>query len=100
MAPKQVSIKSAQAHKLNEATEELISSIQHKDKRLRMWAIISWTVLLSVGVGGIYRQNQIAQQNKSHIDCIVKLLATPLPKGQVHKVISDASNTCNINFTQ
>lgn len=48
----------------------------------------------------ITKQNQIAAANKQHIDCIVKLLATPLPPGARARTLTNPSTTCNINFTQ
>lgn len=90
--------KSKEVHVLDTATQHLITSIERKNRRALVWFAVSWTILLAVGVFGIYSQNRIAAQNKTHIDCIVKLLATPQKPGTTHKFITDASQTCNISF--
>lgn len=89
-------------------TEALMVSIANNNRKFRMWASVAvflLTATLTIGVIGIYQgnnaihlQNQIATSNKQHIDCIVKLLATPQKPGTTHKFISNASQTCNINF--
>lgn len=90
----------AKAHALDEATQELIHSIRKNDNRLRTWILVSWTVLLLVGVFGIYKQNEIANANKAHIDCIVKLFTTPQPPGATsHRVIVNPDAACKIKVT-
>lgn len=86
------------AHVLDEATQALIQSIEAKDRRFRRWFILSWTVLLVIGIAGIYRQNDIASQNQKHIDCIVKLFTTPLPASAHSRQIANPSTSCNIKF--
>lgn len=79
----------------------LMTSIAKNNRKSRIWAGIATIILtgtLVVGVIGIYEQNNIATNNKQHIDCIVKLLATPQKPGTTHKFITDASQTCNIKF--
>lgn len=82
-------------------TDALMRSIASKNHKFRIWAAISMLLLIItiiIGVVGIFQQNSIATNNKKHIDCIVKLLATPQKPGTTHKFITDASQTCNINF--
>lgn len=91
------------AHYLDAETRHILSAIKSKNNKALAWFIISWSILLAVGVSGIYRQNQIAIQNKKHIDCIIKDLATPPPKGaspNAKKYIENLSTDCNIKFTQ
>lgn len=90
--------KSKEVLVLDSTTRELLRSIEHKDSRRRFWATVAFLCLITVGIIGIYRQNQLADQNKQHIDCIVKLLATPQRPGTTHKFISDPVQTCNIKF--
>lgn len=95
-------VKQAQdkAHYLDKETRQVLSNVKHKSSKAVAWFIVSWSILLLVGVGGIVKQNQIANQNKNHIDCIVKLLASPLPKGARARVLNNPSTTCNITFTK
>lgn len=88
------------AHTLDEATQATIESVKKKNYRAIQWFIISWTILFSLAVFGIYKQNEIAAQNKKHIDCIIKDLATPQKPGTSHKYIENLSTDCNIKFTQ
>ncbi len=92
-------IASVKAHAINRETQDLLKRVGKSNSRALRWFIFSWTILLAVGVGGIYQQNHIARQNKQHIDCIIKLFVTPLPKGAQHKTIIDPSATCGITFT-
>lgn len=66
--------------------------------------VLGSLVLISYSVNranaAIKLQNVIAAQNKQHIDCIIKDLATPQQPGTNHKFISDLSSQCNIKFTQ
>lgn len=87
------------AHSLDESSQQLLSSIKRKDNLFRIWFSLTWTILLILAIFGLYKQNEIANANKQHIDCIVKYFVTPLPPGKTHKLISDASNACHINFT-
>lgn len=84
---------------LDAATQAIIQRLNKNDRRLQFWAFLSLSLLLVVGLFGIFKQNQIANANKGHIDCIVKLLATPLPEGAKGRVLSNPSTTCNIRFT-
>lgn len=88
------------AHYLDQETRATLTAVRKKNSKAVTWFIISWTILLLVGLGGIYQQNRIANQNKKHIDCIVKLLASPLPIGARARVLTNPSTTCNIKFTQ
>jgi len=92
--------KSKEAHNINQAAQELIDKIHDKDRRLTFWATTFFSVLFIVGIVGIYYQNKIANQNKQHIDCIVKLFTTPLPPNARTRVITNPSGTCNINFSK
>ncbi len=91
---------SDKAATLDKETRHLLDTAKKKNTHVFLMAMFFYSILLVLGILGIWRQNQIANQNKSHIDCIVKLLATPLPPGKGHKVITDASATCGISFTQ
>lgn len=88
------------ARVINEETQSVLSKVQKKNNKAVGWFVISWTVLLIIGLSGIYRQNQIATENKRHIDCVVKLFTKPLPPGARARIITDPNTTCNINFTQ
>lgn len=83
---------------LDTATQELLRSTRKKNSLAVTSFVVCWSILLIVGIFGIFKQNEIANQNKTHIDCIVKLLATPQKPGTTHKFITDASQTCNIKF--
>lgn len=84
---------STKAHVLDEATQTLIKEQQRKDQRFRTWCYTSLFIILVLGVAGVYRQNQIATQNKNHIDCIVKLFTST---NRSDKIITDAEGACNI----
>lgn len=99
--------KSNQAHVLNDATQDLLHSVKKKNNKAVGWFIISWTLLFVVAIitlifvlRGINRQNYLAEQNTDHIDCIIKTLSTPIPKGSEHRVIEYLSGECHIKFTQ
>lgn len=83
---------------LDLATQSIINSIQNKDKWFRRFAYFTLSLLILVGVIGIYKQNVIAAQNQKHIDCIVKLFTKPLPPQAHSRQIVNASTTCNIKF--
>lgn len=91
---------SEQVERLDKTTQEIISTIESKDRRFRFWGYLSLTLLLIVGVVGIYKQNEIATKNQQHIDCIVKLFTTPLPANERSRTIQNPSSTCDIKFTQ
>lgn len=100
MTQTKVAIASRKAHVLDAETQAVLASVKHKNGLAIGAFIVCWSALLLVGIIGIYRQNQIAQTNKEHIDCIVKLLATPIPADKQHKIITDATNSCGILFTE
>lgn len=87
---------------LDEATQTIILRIDKNDRRLRFSAYIFMSILLIVGIIGIFYQNHLATQNKNHIDCIIKDLATPQKPGTQHKYIDSLNGleACNIKFTQ
>lgn len=85
------------AHAIDEATQETLGNVAKKNNLAIRWFIICWTILLLVGVSGIVYQNEIARANKSHIDCIVKLLATPTTSGQTRHIVNLAS--CQIKVS-
>lgn len=89
---------SDKAYTLDRETQDVLSHVRRSNSKALRWFTFCWTILILVGIFGIYKQNQIANQNKSHIDCIVKLLATPQKPGTTHKFISNPSQTCNIQF--
>lgn len=88
---------------LDEATQIIIQRIDKNDRRLRISGFVTLSVLLIVGLIGIYYQVKVATQSKQHIDCIIKDLSTPIPKGTPSKYIdyqSRLSSDCKINFTK
>lgn len=87
------------AHYLDDETQALLQSVKKKNNKAVAWFVICWSVLLVVGVGGICIQVAISDQNKKHIDCIVKLFTTPLPSSARSRAIENPSTTCNIRFT-
>lgn len=89
---------SDKANYLDQETRALLGHIKKTNNKAIMWFILSWSVLLIIGVAGIYRQNQIAVENKQHIDCIVKLFTTPLPPNARSRSITNPTTTCNIKF--
>lgn len=80
---------------MDKATQALITSIEIKDARFRRYLLVFWTLLFLIAVVGIYNQNVLANKSKQHIDCIVKLLASPNRQNQV---ITDPYGSCNIKF--
>lgn len=88
------------AHYLDSETRELLGNVRKKNSRALMWFTISWSIVVLIGVIGIIRQDQIAEENQHHIDCIVKLFSTPLPVNAHSRVIKKPSSTCDIQFTQ
>lgn len=87
------------ANVLDKETNDLLESVAAKNYNAIKWFIISWSILFALAVFGIYYQNKLATQNKAHIDCIIKDLATPLPSGSQHKYIQILSDECHIKFT-
>lgn len=86
---------------LDTATQAIIAKIDKNDRRLRLSAYLLLSILLIVGIVGIFYQNHIATQSKNHIDCIIKDLATPQPAGTNHKYIdiqTSLSSNCKIKF--
>lgn len=83
---------------LDEETQALLHSVRRKNSKALIWFVVCWTILFLLAVVGIYKQTQIANQSKNHIDCIVKLFSTPTPKDTRTKFISNAYTTCNIKF--
>lgn len=98
MTKSRVDKASEHANTLDTETQALLHSVRSKNNKAVKWFIVSWTILFLLAVGGILRQTQIASQSKNHLDCIVKLFATPLPKDQRSRTISNPDTTCNINF--
>jgi hypothetical protein len=91
---------SKKAHLLDDTTQTLIRHIETKDRRFRFWSSTLLIVLLLIGIAGIYKQNQIAQENANHINCIVKLFTTPLPSQDKSRTLVNADTTCNVKFVQ
>lgn len=89
---------------LTEATSDLISRIEKANSKSRVVGLITLaliTVLVGLGVLGIYKQNTIAKTTQEHTDCIIKDLSTPLPAGSTHKYIDIQSRLtadCHIKF--
>lgn len=88
MALSKIQKKQEEIKHLDAATQAIIKRLNKNDQRLRLSALVAIGLLLAVGVLGIYRQNQIANANKNHIDCIVKLLSTPSATGQTRRIIN------------
>ena len=93
-------IASTKASVLDEETQALLHSVRNRNTMAIRWFVISWTILFGLAVFGIYYQNKLAAENKQHIDCIIKDLATPQKPGTTTKYITDLSTECNIQFTQ
>lgn len=94
------------AHNLDEATQQLRASAKKKYNLSAISAALAFFVLIVLGLVGLAYQNHYALQNKNHIDCIIKDLATPPPPGTsptARKYIdirSTLSSDCDIKFTQ
>lgn len=93
----QVDRASLKAKVLDEETTDTLNRVAHKNGLAIRWFIICWTILFAVGVIGIIYQNDIARSNKAHIDCIVKLLATPTQSGQTRHIVN--LGTCQIKVS-
>lgn len=107
MTDKKVETAANKAHALDEAGQTLRENARKKWNKSLMAFIACFLVLFGLGVASyirinqsITKQNEIAQQNKQHIDCVVKLFTTPLPKEARSRTISNPSTTCNINFSK
>lgn len=94
----QVEQQSSQAAALDAETQALLHSLREKDRRFRITATIFFLILFGVGVLGIYYQNELASQNKGHIDCIVRLFTTPVKPGQ-GRYINDLKS-CHIQVVK
>lgn len=88
------------ANYLDTQTQDLLNSVRKKNNKAVTWFVVCFLVLFTVGIGGIWRQNQLAEQNKAHIDCIIKDLATPIPPGAKNRVITHPQSFCGIIFTK
>lgn len=92
------------AHHLDEASQILRASAKKKWNKAIISASLAFFTLLVIGIIGLAYQNHYALQNKNHIDCIIKDLATPLPADapNARKYIdirSTLTADCNIKFT-
>lgn len=88
------------AHTLEAEAQERIKGNNYWDNKFRRFATLSLTLILLTVIGGIVYEGYLAFQSKAHIDCIVKLLATPPPPGTHVRILTNPSTTCNIRFTQ
>lgn len=86
--------KSREVEVLDKTTKELLTSMESNDRKRRRWGTVAFLVLFLVGITSIYYTIDLSRQNKEHIDCIVKLLVTPVKAA--HKVIVDPNGKCNI----
>lgn len=100
MRPNKADLASSKAYTLDKETQELLASVRNKNTKALRWFVASWTILFIVGVAGIFYQNEIANANKQHIDCIVKLFTTPLPANDRARSIANPSTSCDIKFTK
>lgn len=91
---KAVDEKSRELEILDKETQSILKEMRRKDRRARTMSIALFLVLFVIGVTGIFYQNKLASENKDHIDCIIKLLATPSKPGHI-RTIHDLS-TCQI----
>lgn len=99
MTANKVQDMASKAHVIDDQTQALMESVRQKNNKAMTWFAISWTILFALAVFGLYYQNHLASQNKQHIDCIIKDLATPQKKGTQHKYIDRLSTDCSIKFT-
>lgn len=93
-----VQLAAERAHLLDTETQTVLRNVRSKSNKAIWWFVACWTILFILAIGGLIYQNRIANSNRQHIDCIVKLLATPQKPGTTHKFISNLSE-CNIKFT-
>lgn len=94
MTKSKVTQASEKVRVLDKETQDTLQAVRSKNTKAVIFFIISWSVLLCVGIYGIYRQNVLAEKNQAHIDCIIKLFATPTKPGQSRHITDLA--TCNI----
>lgn len=99
MTQSKVNQASKQANVLNEETRKVLDNAKKKNTKALVVGMIFYTILLLTILGGYVYQDILANQNKKHIDCIVKLLASPLPPGSRARVLTNPSTTCNIKFS-
>lgn len=97
MGKSKIEQKQEEIQHLDTATQAIIKRLNKNDQRLRFSALLAISLLMVVGVFGIYKQNQIANKNKEHIDCIIKLFTTPTSSGQTRRIIDLES--CQIKVT-
>lgn len=101
MTKSKVQIASERVKALDTETQNLLSDVRSKNSKALRWFAASWTILFILAVGGLYYQNKLATQSKSHIDCIIKDLSTPQAPGTTHKYIdyqTRLSADCKIKF--
>lgn len=89
--------KAKQVKVLDQVTQDLLASFEAKDRKRRNWTTMAFCALLLAISIGIYYQFDLAAQNKRHIDCIVKLLATPTQTGQTRHIVNLSS--CQIKVS-
>lgn len=102
MTERKVKTAADKAHNLDEASQILRNSAKRKWNIAWVLACTAFFIILALGVIGIFYQNHYALQNKKHIDCIIKDLATPPPPGTpatARKYIDNLQTDCNIKFT-
>lgn len=95
-----VTDKTKEAYTLNAEIQAILDSQKRKFNLFYFFLVLFYTSLLIVGMFGIYKQNQIAQQNKNHLDCIIKLSETPLGPTDRAKYIDNLNNTCQVRFVK
>lgn len=107
MTESKVTTSSRKAHDLDAESQLIRDSAHRKYTVALVLGIIAFSILFTVGVVGLYKQNEnlnrqeiIAKHNQQHIDCIVKLFTTPLPANARSRSISNPATTCNIQFNQ
>lgn len=85
------------AHTLDEASQTLRASAKKKWNRAMVLGGGAFLILFVLAVSGLFYQNYISIQSKNHIDCIVKLLATPSKSGQTRRIVN--LSTCQIKVS-
>lgn len=97
MTTSQVVLAADKAHTLDKVTQDIIQRQDKKDRIFRRWCYTTFIILLALAILGIFEQNHVAQQNKQHIDCIVKLFTSP---NRANKIITNPEGDCNIELTK
>ncbi len=94
--------KTIEIQHLDQATQSILLKIDINDRRLRLSAYAFMSLLLIIGIAGIFYQNHLATESKRHIDCIIKLSETPIPKDAHSRyiAINTINNTCQIKFNK